>query len=351
LDITEIDKFLQPLSEDNPCGEDLEYDPAFMEVETELEGKAERQMGDSIIEAEEPDWKKVYKDSASLLERTYDIRVLIFMIRAGIRLEGFSAFADGLTILHTWIDQFWDTVYPQLDPDDDNDPTERINVITSLCDFETTLKPFLTIPVVESKALGKYSLKDIRAAKEGSEAPSLATIEAAFTDCDIEQLTTRQTFLNTSIEVLEKLEASLMQQVGVGNAPNLDTFSSLLKEVQAILAEYITLKGGGGEESELIEVDVATDGANTTVGTRAVSTKPVQGVGSINSSQDVIKALEKVIEYYHKNEPSSPLPMLLERAKGLVNKDFMSIIKNIASDGESQVENLRGPTDDEDDDY
>ena len=335
----EIEKFLAPISEDNPCGEDLEYDPTFMEIESELEGKTEQQMGDSVIEAEEPDWKKVFNDSVALLDRTHDLRVLVFMIRAGLRLEGYSAFAEGLTVLSSWVDTQWQHIYPQLDPDDDDDPTERVNIIMTLCDFEVILRPVVLIPVVESNALGKFNLSDIRKAHEGDDEPNLATIEAAFTDCDLEQLQQRSEHVQTSIEMLEAIENNVTQKVGVGNAPNLAEFLKILKEVLSILSEYIVSKGG---VADAISEGDAETGVSTGVAVKA------QAVGSINSGSDVTKALEKIIEYYAKNEPSSPVPMLLERAKGLVNMDFMSIIKNIASDSESQVMNIRGPIEGED---
>ena len=336
----DIEKLLSPLSDENPSGEDLEYDPAFMEIETELEGKAEQQMGDSVIEAEDPDWKKVFTDSVKLLERTHDLRVLIFMIRAGIQNEGFSAFSDGLTVLSGWTENQWESVYPQLDPDDDNDPTERVNVIMTLCDFDVVLKPLVSLPVVESNALGKFSLKNIRDANEGSDEPNLVTIEAAFTDSELDQLQNKSEHINTCIGMLEKIENNVTKEVGVVNAPNLIEVSKILKELLSVLSEHIVLKGG-----ESVAGDLSADnGDESTVN----ATVKQAGVGSINSSQDVTKALEKIISYYMKNEPSSPVPMLLERAKGLVNMDFMSIIKNIASDSEAQVKNIRGPVEGED---
>ena len=340
-----IEQLLLPLSDESPCGEDLEYDPIFMEIETELEGKAEQQMGDSVIEAEEPNWKTILKDSTSLLERTHDLRVLVFLIRAALRQEGFEALSDGLIVMSGWIDTQWDTIYPLLDLDDDNDPTERVNVMTTLCDFEAMLNPLILVPVIESDALGKFNFKQIQDAENGAEEPSLAVIDAAFTDCDLEQLENRAQQINTCIETLEKIETEVTDKVGVSNAPSLSELSKGLKDILSVLSEYVVKKGGGAV--------VEGQGDTTTSSEEGLGRvqNQVAGVGTISSSQDVTKALERIIEYYMKCEPSSPVPMLLERAKGLVNMDFFSIIKNLASDGESQVKNIRGPVEGEEDDY
>lgn len=65
-------------------------------------------------------------------------------------------------------------------------------------------------------------------------------------------------------------------------------------------------------------------------------------MGAINSSTDVINALDKIMSYYQRVEPSSPVPMLLERAKRLVGADFITIIKDIADQGKDQVYNIGG---------
>ncbi len=47
------------------------------------------------------------------------------------------------------------------------------------------------------------------------------------------------------------------------------------------------------------------------------------------SRGDAVKLLGAVINYYAINEPSSPLPMLLDRARALVGRDFIGIIKDV----------------------
>ncbi len=67
--------------------------------------------------------------------------------------------------------------------------------------------------------------------------------------------------------------------------------------------------------------------------------------GELRSRDDVIRTLDRVCAYFRAHEPSSPVPLLLERAKHLVSKDFMEIVRNLAPDGVGQVETIRGPED------
>ena len=64
--------------------------------------------------------------------------------------------------------------------------------------------------------------------------------------------------------------------------------------------------------------------------------------GQITSNQDVHKALDMIIVYYEQNEPSSPVPLLLRRAKRLVGRTFVDIIRNISPDAMTQVNMISG---------
>ena len=99
-----------------------------------------------------------------MLERTRDLRVAVYLTRALLNTDGLPGFADGLALLEGLLERYWDQVYPQLDPDDDNDPTLRINTIVALCDPETTLYDLRGAPLVSSRALGRFSLRDVQIA-------------------------------------------------------------------------------------------------------------------------------------------------------------------------------------------
>jgi type VI secretion system protein ImpA len=64
--------------------------------------------------------------------------------------------------------------------------------------------------------------------------------------------------------------------------------------------------------------------------------------GAINSRQDAIRALDAVAEFFRTSEPSSPVPLFLERAKRLVSKDFLEVLADIAPDGIPQARSAGG---------
>ena len=62
----------------------------------------------------------------------------------------------------------------------------------------------------------------------------------------------------------------------------------------------------------------------------------------VRNRNDVEKMLDLIIAYYQKEEPSSPMPFLLRRAKGLVNKDFIEIISELSPGGANEAKSICG---------
>jgi type VI secretion system protein ImpA len=46
--------------------------------------------------------------------------------------------------------------------------------------------------------------------------------------------------------------------------------------------------------------------------------------------------------FFRKNEPSSPVPLLLDRAKRLVSKSFLEVLEDIAPDTLTEVKKIGG---------
>ena len=165
MSVIDINGILKDVSPDSPCGDNLEYDPAFGELERAARGKEEQTLGDATVAAEPPDWRDVRDRSTALLGRTLDLRVAVYLTRALLNTDGLAGLGDGLSLLRGLLERYWDCVYPQLDPDDNNDPTFRVNTLVTLCDRDVMLLNVQEAPLVSSRALGRFGLRDLQIAK------------------------------------------------------------------------------------------------------------------------------------------------------------------------------------------
>ena len=67
-----------------------------VELETTAAGTAEQQVGESIMAAEEPNWRDVKNSSLELLERSRDLRLVMYLCIAQLKLEGMEGLCEGL---------------------------------------------------------------------------------------------------------------------------------------------------------------------------------------------------------------------------------------------------------------
>lgn len=352
----DLTPYLSSRGDDEPSGENLEYDPAFISLELAAQPGEERQVGDSKIAAEEPDHDEVIRLALEVLERAHDIRAAAFLAHSLTRTQGFAGFADVTGYVRGVLEEFWDTCHPQLDPDDDDDPTMRVNAVRSLADPDTVVRALRLAPMTDSRAFGRICLRDFLIAEgeisapEGAEnLPDSNTIAAAFQDTAPERLQDILAAVDKAAADIKAIGAVFDDRVP-GFGPDLDDLVRLLRQVQQRFRNAgVGASGGdaGGDEADADAGD--SDGGGPVAAGGGAVTRAVGGApGAINSQQDVRTALEKIIGYYAKNEPSSPLPILLERCKLLVGADFVTIIKNIAPRGYDEVKTIGGLKDEDD---
>ncbi len=366
----DVDALLAEISPDAPCGEDISYDADFLELERIAQGKAETQVGDYVQEREEPDWKQVYSQSLALLDRSRDLRLILYLTASSLRLKGLTSFRDGLALMRGVVERYWDHLFPQLDPEDDNDPLERINIISALSPASTAMNdqdPMKFIPRLmeiplctpEDARLPRASLRQIMLASgeitapetEASAIPSMQIIDAAFEQTDIEDLQSTDQTLRECMDHLGALDTLLMDLVGSAAAPNFSRLEHLLQQMQSKTSMYMERRGYGQDMSPLKQTQASdptrpntnaspTDAENRTASTGGASGQVLSG--RVTSNQDVLKALDMIISHYEQNEPSSPVPLLIKRAKRLVGKSFVDIIRDLSPDAMSQVKVVSG---------
>jgi type VI secretion system protein ImpA len=341
MSVVDVDFLLQEVDPAAPCGPNLEYDPAFLELEQAILGKPEVQYGDTITPAVPPEWKQVRKLAQDLLGKSRDLRVVVPLARSLLALEGVAGFADALALIERLLEERWDSVHPQLDPDDDLDPTLRLNSLVTLADTATVLRELKEMPFLVLPGLGPLSLRvlDIAsgemAVPEGEERLSLTSIEAALRDVDADRIVHAREALARAHESVINIETLLVRQVGSAQALNLDALAKQLRRARDLLANQAAPEPAGAAEP------AAQAGA---IGAGAPAAgAPIAISGEITSRADVVRMLDKICAYYERNEPSSPVPLLLERAKKLVPKNFFEIMEDLAPDGIAQLTVISGP--------
>src|ERR1700761_84480 len=183
------------LSAEMPAGENLELDAEFGELERAALGRPETQYGETVTPATPPNWVDTETIALRLLERTRDLRIMVHLAVARLHLAGAAAFADMLAQIRLQLENHWATVHPQLDPEEDNDPTLRSNVLYQLGDPARVQRILRDRQLASSPRTGPVSWRDIEVflnntePEAGRPKPPETLIRAAFEETDQAELT------------------------------------------------------------------------------------------------------------------------------------------------------------------
>jgi len=348
MSVIDIEKLLADVSPEEPCGTDLSYDPEFLALEEATRGKAEKQVGDQIVPAEPPDWKDVRAKALELFKRTHDLQVTMHLILALTHTAGLPGMADGLELLHKLLERHWDSLHPRLDPDDNLDPTERILKISALSPAgdlaeQPYVKALREVPLCASPRAGKFSYRDILVSRgdpsvrldPNTPPPEPAIIDAAFEDTSVETLRETGISADRCAAELEAIQQVLAQRVALADRPNLEGFERALRDVRKCLQEFLSRRGLATSVEGAAAAGQVAPGGVSAGGGAALS-------GDVRSTQDVLVAIEKICAYYERTEPSSPVPLLLRRAKRLVSKDFLGIIRDLTPEAMDKIQLIGG---------
>jgi type VI secretion system protein ImpA len=323
-----LDALLAPISDEAPAGPDLSYDAEFLELELAAKGKPEQQFGDTLIPAEEPDWQDVRRRAEALLARSKDLRVALLLTRALVRLDNAEGLAAGLGLVNDMLSRYWDTLHPELDREDSNDPTMRLNALAPLADGTTLLRDIRNAWLVSSPQHGRVAFRDVlvvagKLPPASGAAPSQAEIEGTLRAIANDDPRPLQAAL-ASAELVQALEALLSEKGVITQAPDLRPLNDLLHAVVPMCKSVLAV----GAESE--------QAAQQPGQTRAHAT------GLVMTRDDAIRTLENVCRFIEQSEPSNPAPLLIRRAQRLIGRRFVEIIEDLAPESLGQIQKLAG---------
>jgi len=326
-----------PLSDDAPCGISVEYDPDFLALEEQALGKPEVEYGSTLTLATPPNWVVVKSLALPLAQRTRDLRIALYLTRAELNLNGLPGLAAGLGLIDDLLVEQWDHVHPQLDADDDHDPQLRVNVLAALCDDQGLLQELRLTPLIKGSVLGNFSLRDIDlasgelASAPGAEVPSMAVIEGAFQQAGPVALAQTEAVLSEALARSRHIEHWLTEKVGFAHAVDLSALSSMLQRAHELVRRHLPADTAT-EQGAASPANTETPGAVAAAAPR----------GEISSREDVRLMLDKLCTYFATHEPASPVPLLLQRARKLVDKSFIELLQDLAPDGLAQLALVSG---------
>ena len=142
--------------------------------------------------------------------------------------------------------------------------------------------------------------------------------------------------MTSGLDDVQAIARLLTARLGATEAPDLSPLEKLFRCVAQAARQA---QGQAQDATQAPAPADAKDFPNSTGAARAAAGP----AGTIESREDAIRMLQRVSEWIERNEPSSPAPMLIQRAQRLMTKNFMEIIRDLVPQGLGQIETLAGP--------
>jgi type VI secretion system protein ImpA len=334
---------LEPLSADAPCGKNLEDTDKLSALDvyqifgqTSLE-PPKREPGDPVPKESRksdrpPNWAEIRDEALTALGASKDLRVLTHFGAAVLRTDGIPAFARTLGIASHWLAVYPTQVYPLID----EDALFRQNALNCFADPVAVIDGLRRTPIVSHRQHGRFSLRDLeivggQTTPVGDEPrPDSGQIDAAFNATELAELKAFVETIDGALTALGAMDSAMRTASNGEFAPSFDPLSSTFKKMAAAIRARVAVHPSA----------TAADAGETPAGEGAAP--GMVAVGAIKSRQDAIRALEAAAEFFRRNEPSSPIPLFLDRAKRLVSKDFLEVLADVAPEALPQARSAGG---------
>jgi type VI secretion system protein ImpA len=320
--LSKLSGWLKGVSNDSPCGED------FVEASFEYQALAAK----VEVTTESSDWKKHKQEMEEFLIQTKDIRLYSLYTRILIHTEKnpLLGLSKGLQLILYAIENYWDCCYPIID---ESDPEEaffdRNNALADFASYKDLILPLSKKINILSIGLGHYTLEDLIVLDAGGAVAGKQPLQGLMPDEEAAYAELLQYF-NLSLELADAIKIRYHQKSN-------EVFTEFNDHLLPMLKKGVALSGGGAEGSS-----ETSSNAEVTAVSEGGGVPPIQIQGTINNREDIIKALGLICDYYEKNEPSSPVPMMLERVVKMVDMNYREIFSEFQLGADSVLDKIFG---------
>ena len=332
------DDLLNPIPGENPSGVNLRYDRVSDQIkEARTEGEASV-LGD-LATPKKADYKLVIKLAGeALATKSKDLQLAAWLTEAEVKREGIGMVDPCLKLMHELQQQFWDTIYPEVE---DGDVGMRAVPIEWACNRIADM--LREAPITkdglnfyqygESRRVGYEA--DIGYDDNKAETRRLAIEDGKLTGEDWDKsfgstpkawYVAMDEAMRASMETVESMQAFCEEKYG-DDGPAFGKLRTALEEVGAVVARLLNEKRkiepdepGDGEEAAAEEApasdaepeayaDASADAAP------AVRTKPGKSVSAEPVDRDdAIARIHACARFLQKENSSSPIAYLVQTA-------------------------------------
>jgi type VI secretion system protein ImpA len=351
--VIDIEAMLQPISEENPSGESLQYAGLYDEIREARRADDAMSLGEWQHELKVANFRQVIDLAVSALTaQTKDMQVAAWLAEALTKEHSFAGLRDSLQLMSGLQQNFWETCFPEVDEGDEEGRANAIEFMdrqTALALQEAPITGGTGLSFIAFEESKRFNVPENIDSLDSDQQERYAQLRA-----EAEQFNrttgemwrkakaqTRRAFYETlhftleeCWEAYEALNRTIEEKFDPKQMPGLNNLKKSLDNVRATVKNLLQEKRA--EEPD--PSDAETDGNGVFEGEEsfdasggATGGTSVSG-GAVRSRQEALKRLSEVAEFFRKTEPHSPVSYLVQRAVKWGNMPLESWLGEVIKD-------------------
>lgn len=259
----DLDAILTPIAGDNPSGDNLRYEGEYDAIQEARRADDVLDQGDWQHEVKVADWNEAYSLAVdALTNKTKDLQISAWLLEALTHTRGFEGIAQGLEVINGLLEQFWETLYPEIDEGDLDYRVGPLEFVNDKIWF-----PIKEIPITdpgrtqgyswnkwqesrnvgyESQTVNEYGdvIDDKKNARDEKIADGKLTAEdfdAAVNSCPRAYYESLEEQINRCIEAFTRLDEMVDEKFG-REAPRLAEFRTSLEDCHQLALKIVKQK-------------------------------------------------------------------------------------------------------------
>jgi type VI secretion system protein ImpA len=321
---------LVPIPGENPSGADLRYDPVFDKIKEARREDDELAQGAWQAERKTANWPVVLKlAQETLATKCKDLRLAGHLVEALLHIERFAGLRQGLEFTLQLTADFWDTIYPVIDPGDPETREDRAGPLKGIgnIDVQTrstaiTTAGYSFLSHKESRIVGydetQRTDKEKKDRKAMLDAGKLSAdvFDKAFNETPKAFYLQAEKDLDACLDTVARLDAFCDEKLE-NDSPGFGKIKGALTDVRQVI--HLLLEKKREKEPDPVEPEpveeVAAEGAADGEAGAAAAVSVLGGalIAEPADRRQAIAGIVAAAAFLRKKEPLSPAPYLLLR--------------------------------------
>ncbi len=347
--VVDLDALLQPISDEEPCGESLRYSGIYDEIAEARRSDDVLNQGEWQTELKTADYRKVVDlATEALRSKTKDLQIAAWLSEALVKLHGFAGLRDSLQLLAGLQDRFWDGLFPLID---EGDMEGRANAI-SWVDNQAAAA-LRTVPMTAGAG---YSFNDWQDAKRFDIPPNLDSLDgdtqARFADlkaqAEAENRVTGELWkvavaqtrrdhcerngfaLDECWTAFHELNDVIERNFDRNQMPGLGTLRKSIDDVHTQVKKLLEKKRLEEPRPEDLMAEATSDSEVSAGGASAASGSGP--AGPVRNRAEALARLAEIAAFFQRTEPHSPVAYLVQRAVKWGNMPLENWLTDVIKD-------------------